>query len=322
MLWEHQNKLINSRTYSLRVMKKILITGSNGLLGQKLIHQLLPHSSDYDIIATSKGDNRVTYQKGYSYYSLDITDFEALNTFLKTHQPNVIINTAALTNVDACETDREVCWKLNVDAVSELVKYAEESNAFVLHLSTDFIFDGKEGPYDEDAKGNPLSYYGKSKLASEKIVNESKARTAIARTALVYGVAEKMSRSNIVLWAINAVKSGKPLNIVNDQYRSPTLAEDLADGCIKICLLEKVGVFNLSGKDFMSVFELVDRLADFFNLAKDQIHSTSSAELGQPANRPPRTGFIIDKAINELGYDPVSFEEGLQIVELQMGAGE
>jgi dTDP-4-dehydrorhamnose reductase len=302
--------------------KKILITGSNGLLGQKLVHQLIPHSDQYTLLASSKGENRISYQKGYEYFSLDITDFEALNKFLVEHKPDIIINSAALTNVDACEDQTELCWKLNVDAVEQLKHYAEKENAFLLHLSTDFIFDGKDGPYDESATPNPLSYYGKSKLASEELLTKSKARYAIARTVLVYGVAEKMSRSNIVLWAINAVRSGKPLKIVNDQFRTPTLAEDLADGCVKICLLEKEGVYHLSGKDYMNVFEMVDRVADYFNLEKSQITEVSSLELGQPANRPPKTGFIIDKAINDLGYDPVSFEEGLQIVELQMESEE
>lgn len=301
--------------------KKILITGSNGLLGQKLVHQLIPHGDQFEIIATSKGENRISYKEGYQYYSLDITDFDSLNAFLDEYKPSVIINSAALTNVDACEDQREMCWKLNVDAVEQLKNYAEKENAFLLHLSTDFIFDGKEGPYDESAKPNPLSYYGKSKLASEELLKNSEARFAIARTVLVYGLAEKMSRSNIVLWAINAVRSGKPLKIVNDQFRTPTLAEDLADGCVKICLLEKEGVYHLSGKDYMNVFELVDRVADYFQLEKSQIEEVTSADLGQPANRPPKTGFIIDKAVRDLGYDPVSFEEGLQIVELQMESG-
>ena len=301
--------------------KKILITGSNGLLGQKLVHQLIPHGDQFEIIATSKGENRISYKEGYEYYSLDITDFDSLNTFLDEYKPSVIINSAALTNVDACEDQREMCWKLNVDAVEQLKNYAEKENAFLLHLSTDFIFDGKDGPYDESAKSNPLSYYGKSKLASEELLKNSEARFAIARTVLVYGLAEKMSRSNIVLWAINAVRSGKPLKIVNDQFRTPTLAEDLADGCVKICLLEKEGLYHLSGKDYMNVFELVDRVADYFKLEKSQIEEVTSADLGQPANRPPKTGFIIDKAVRDLGYDPVSFEEGLQIVELQMESG-
>ncbi|MBO72409.1 MAG: NAD(P)-dependent oxidoreductase, partial [Flavobacteriales bacterium] len=191
-------------------MKKVLITGSNGLLGQKLIYQLIGYP-DYQVFATSRGKNRTLVKKRYEYIPLDITDEQEVQETFEYVQPDVVINAAAMTNVDACEDDKEGCWKLNVEAVQYLVSACEKYNSHLIHVSTDFIFDGKSGPYTEESEPNPLSYYGESKLAAEEIVKKSLCKWSIARTVLVYGVVDNMSRSNIVLWAKGALESGKPL---------------------------------------------------------------------------------------------------------------
>ena len=202
---------------------KILITGSNGLLGQKLI-KLLVGKKEIDLLATSLGENRIASKTGYAYQNLVITNQKEIEEIFNSFQPNVVINTAAMTNVDACESDRENCWKLNVNAVEYLIKCSKNYNTHLIHLSTDFIFDGEDGPYKEDDSPNPLSYYGESKLAAEKLLQNSSIKWSVVRTIIVYGIGEKMSRSNIVLWAKEALEKGNPLTIVNDQYRSPTLA--------------------------------------------------------------------------------------------------
>lgn len=298
-------------------MKKILITGSNGLLGQKLVKQLKNHPN-LELIATSRGENRVSDQSGYTYHSMDITDAADIAQVFEKFQPQVVINTAAMTNVDACESDKEGCWKLNVTAVEYLIAESEKYQSHFIHLSTDFVFDGEDGPYKEDDLPNPVSYYGESKLAAEELVKKAKTNWAIARTIIVYGIVEDMSRSNIVLWAKSALEKKQKLTIVNDQFRSPTLAEDLAIGCILIAEKEAQGIYHLSGKDFMSIVELVRRVASFYNLDDSFIEEISSASLNQAAKRPPKTGFILDKAIKELNYDPRSFEEGMQELELQL----
>ena len=300
-------------------MKTILITGSNGLLGQKLVHKL-KGNPEINLIATSKGPNRISTSTGYVYQELDITKQEEVEAIFKKYKPHVLINTAAMTNVDACESDNEGCWQLNVTAVEYLVKAAEKNATHLIHLSTDFVFDGEHGPYKEDDTPNPLSYYGESKLASEKLVEKATTLWSIVRTIIVYGVAENMSRSNIVLWAKGALEKGEPLTIVNDQFRSPTLAEDLADGCILIAERKAQGVYHLSGKDLMSIDDLVRRVAHFFNLDTAIIQEISSASLNQAAKRPPKTGFTLSKAIKELDYKPHSFEEGLAIVSRQLKA--
>ena len=299
------------------VKRKILVTGSNGLLGQKLVQFLKDHNS-FDLIATSRGESRISDREGYTYASMDISLKEEVEKVLSTYKPNIIIHTAAMTNVDACEEDKENCWLLNVTAVDYLLTEAKKYNTHFIHLSTDFIFDGKEGPYKEDALPNPLSYYGNSKNAAEELVMQSDVKWSIARTVLVYGLVEDMSRSNIVLWAKSALERKQKLTIVNDQFRTPTLAEDLALGCILIAEKEAEGIFHISGKDFMSIIDLVKRVAKFYKLDDSFIEEISSESLNQAAKRPPRTGFVLDKANEELGYQPRSFEEGILFLEEQL----
>ena len=300
--------------------KKFLITGSNGLLGQKLVYRLLKEA-DVEIIATSKGENRLKTQSGYIYQPLDITDEQAVKDVLLKYNADVVINTAAMTNVDACEAEQDACRKMNVDAVEYIIKAMkmQTNNPHFIHLSTDFIFDGNNGPYREtDIPYPPNSVYAKSKYMSEKLVEKSELKWTIIRTMLVYGVVDFMSRSNIVLWAKEALSKGKTINVVDDQFRCPTLSEDLAEGCVLAALQGKEGIFHISGKDFMSIIELVNKVADFWHFDKALIQPSKTATLGQAAERPLKTGFILDKARAELGYEPHSFTEGLAIVDEQL----
>ena len=297
---------------------KILITGSNGLLGQKLVYKLVEDTS-VELIATARGENRLRLQEGYTYMSMDISNDENVQAIVKATQPDCIIHTAAMTNVDACESEQTECRKLNVDAVSYLVKAIENHSpqTHFVHLSTDFIFDGEDGPYDELATPNPVSFYGQSKLDAERVVQSSSISWAIARTIIVYGITDNMSRSNIVLWTKQNLEQHKSINVVTDQFRSPTLAEDLAEGCILIAKQKATGVYNLSGPVTYSILELVTIVADYFQLDKSYIQPVTSQSLNQPAKRPPRTGFIIDKAVRELGYKPHTFVEGIAILMQQ-----
>lgn len=298
---------------------RILITGSNGLLGQKLV-KLFTNKPDIQFLATSTGENRIKSITGFDYVSLDITNKTQVEQVFNQFKPTVVINTAAMTNVDACEDKKEECWNLNVNAVKNLIEASEKHQTHLVHLSTDFIFDGENGPYKEEDKPNPLSYYGQSKYEAEKLVQQAKTKWSIVRTIIVYGVVEDMSRSNIVLWAKQALEKGNPLTIVNDQFRMPTLAEDLAYACWLIAEKSATGIYHICGKDFMSVLELVNRVADFYGYDKSIISPIKSSSLNQAAKRPPKTGFVLDKAIKELEYSPCSFEEGLGIVTEQLSA--
>ena len=303
---------------------KILVTGSNGLLGQKLVYKLR-NQSGINCIATARGENRLIQKDGYTYDEMDITNEKHVKEVLTKHLPDAVIHAAAMTNVDACETEKEACVAMNINAVrymvdglEELQQANKEYKPQLVHLSTDFIFDGTHGPLDENEKPNPLSYYAWSKLEGEKIVQGSKLHWAIARTVLVYGIVDNMSRSNIVLWAKQNLEQGKTINVVDDQFRSPTLAEDLADGCILLVKKKAQGIYNISGKDFLSILELVHQVADYYGLDKSLIKPSKSADIKQPAKRPPITGFIIDKAIKDLGYNPHSFLEGIKLMDEQV----
>ena len=303
---------------------KILITGSNGLLGQKLVYKLR-NQTNVSLIATARGENRLLQKAGYLYDEMDITDEKQVRQVLTKHMPDAIIHAAAMTNVDACETEKELAVAMNTSAVRYMVdglqNLQQKNSGYkpqLVHLSTDFIFDGTHGPVDENEKPNPLSFYAETKLEAEKIVQSSKLHWAIARTVLVYGIVDNMSRSNIVLWAKQNLEQGKKINVVDDQFRSPTLAEDLADGCILLVQKKAQGIYNISGKDFMSILQLVHQVADYYGLDKSLINPSKSADIKQPAKRPPITGFIIDKAIKDLGYNPHSFVEGIKLMDEQV----
>jgi dTDP-4-dehydrorhamnose reductase len=155
-------------------------------------------------------------------------------------------------------------------------------------------------------------------LEAENAITAAGGKWAILRTIIVYGIVSDMSRSNIVLWAKGALEKGEPINVVNDQWRMPTLAEDLADCCLLAVSKNAQGVYNASGKDMMSISELVGKVADYWNLDKSLIKEISAATLNQSAKRPVRTGFILDKTIRDLGYQPRSFQEGLAILDEQL----
>lgn len=297
--------------------KPILITGSNGLLGQKLVK--LFQQQQIPFIASARGKNRLSNLSQENFASLDIQNPKEISDFFEKNEISAVIHTAAMTQVDDCETKKNLCIDLNVNATLYLAEICAKKDIFLVHLSTDFIFDGKEGPYTEEASPNPLSFYGDSKLFSEKVLQHiPHLRYAIARTVLVYGIAEEMSRSNIILWVKKSLSEGKTIQVVNDQWRTPTLAEDLAMGCFLLASHQKIGVFNISGKELLTPYDMAVATADFFGLDKSLIIETDGSKFTQTAKRPPKTGFVLDKAIRELGYQPHTFEQGLAVLKQQM----
>lgn len=296
---------------------KILYTGANGLLGQK-ISAATPQYSNHAFLATARGKNRTKNLGTASYVSMDITDRQGIENVLSEFRPDVIIHGAAMTHVDECEQHKELAYNLNVLGTQNIVDAAKELGAHVVHISTDFIFDGQDGPYNEEGIPNPVSYYGETKLQAEHIV-QTVDSWSILRTVLVIGIAEDLSRSNIVLWAKGALEKAQPIRVVDDQFRTPTLAEDLAQGALLAATQRAQGIFNISGPDFMSIYELVESVAEHFGLSMATVTRVDSSTLNQPAVRPPRTGFNISKAVENLGYRPHSFKEALEIIAQQAG---
>ena len=292
---------------------KILITGSNGLLGQKLVQHLLKAKCTF--LATSKGENRNQDCPQDCYASLDICDENEIDQLFHVFQPTHVIHTAAITNVDHCELNHEECNEVNFVASMKLFKAAQKIKAHFQLLSTDFVFDGQKGNYSEEDAVGPLSVYAASKVDAENgLIQDTYANWSIVRTIIVYGIGNNLSRSNIICWAKDALSKGQEMNIVDDQFRAPTWADDLAWACIQICKLNKTGKFNISGPETLSIYSIVERVAKHFQLSTEKLKKSSSSTLNQPAKRPPHTGFDLTKSRNELGYKPKTIEETLDLI--------
>ena len=291
-------------------MVKVVITGSNGLLGQSIVELLLKEKQNYEVFGLSRGMNR-SGRDDFNYVSIDITQKESLQQLLLELRPDFIIHTAAMTQVDECELQKEACDLLNVEVVQWITESAELIKANVIHISTDFIFDGTKGYYKETDEPNPLSYYGLSKLKSERILQQSNINYTILRTILVFGKVYDMSRSNIVLWVKDMLSQKREITVVHDQYRMPTYVEDLAMAC-KIAMDKRAtGVFHISSNTLLSIFEIALQIAEVFQLDKSYLKPILSVKLNQIANRPKKTGFDLTKTNQELNFYPKSFQEDL-----------
>lgn len=292
---------------------RILITGSNGLLGQKIVVQCLRRKIEF--IATSKGINRNRACPSSVYRELDISNIQEISALFEDFRPTHIIHTAAITNVDYCELNPAECELINIVSVNYLFQEAKKINAHIQLLSTDFVFNGEKGNYIETDATDPLSVYALSKVKAEEILkNDQYKNWSIVRTIIVYGIGDNLSRNNIVCWAKEALVKGEVMKIVDDQFRAPTWADDLAWACLRICEIDQKGIFHISGPEVMSIFRIVERVAKHFNISTENLIKVSSNELSQPAKRPPKTGFDLTKARNILGYKPKTLEETLDLI--------
>jgi dTDP-4-dehydrorhamnose reductase len=297
-------------------MKRILIVGSNGLLGQK-ITTLFSCSKSFEILNTSAENKIFLNGKNYQYKVLDITKRSSVMRLVDEFQPEVIINTAAITNVDLCETERELAWKVNVAGVENLVHAARMVGAKVIHFSTDYVFDGKSGPYIESDRVNPMSYYGRTKLASENVLRTSEIPHTIIRTMILYGLANQV-KDNFALWLANNLGANKQVRVVDDQIGNPTLVDDLAFAVLKIVEFNKNGLYHIAGNDLVSRYEFAVALAKKFKFDKSLIIPIKTAILKQPAPRPMKSGFIILKAETELSIKMSGVDQGLTIFKNQL----
>lgn len=297
-------------------MKRVLITGSNGLLGQKLV-ELLSNSPNYMMLLTSKQGASVFQDERLQYRQLDISQKQQLSAVVEEFEPEIIVNTAAMTNVDQCETEREAAWRANVTGVENLVRSAKLVGARIIQLSTDYIFDGKGGPYNEVDRPNPLSYYGRTKLASENVLQTSGIPAAILRTMVLYGIGFGI-KLNFALWLLKNLSEDKPVRVVDDQIGNPTLADDLAYAILKIIELERTGVYNVAGPDLVSRHDFALALARVFNYNKKRIMAVKTSSMKQQAARPLRSGFITLKAQTDLGVRLSGVEQGLHILKNQL----
>ena len=290
---------------------KILITGANGFLGYYLTEQLL--EKKISVIATGKGECRLpfTHDKNFQYLSMDFTDPFSIHDVFENIKPDVVIHAGAMSKPDECETNQMLAYLVNVEATVQLLINSADVKSFFIYLSTDFVFDGEKGMYREDDIPNPVNYYGRTKLEAEEAVKEYEFDWAIVRTVLVYGK-NHSGHNNILKIVKEKLEKGEEYNVVDDQVRTPTYVEDLAKGIVSIVEKKAAGIFHLSGKDILTPYQMAIKTSEHLQLDNSIIKRVTAASFNQPARRPLKTGFAIDKARKELGYEPLTFDEGLR----------
>jgi dTDP-4-dehydrorhamnose reductase len=295
------------------IKKRILVVGSNGMLGQRTI-SFFAKFQDFEILGCSVEEKPV--KNNYEYCCCDLTKRENVKKIIYDFYPDFIINAAAFTNVDLSEIERETAWKVNVKGVEYLAETARVLDSHLIHISSDYIFDGSNGPYAENAKPNPLGYYGRTKLASENALKISGSVHTILRTNVLFGIAD--SRPDFVRWVINSLKNKKQIRIVTDQFNNPTFIDDLVQAISKVIEFRKDGTYHIGGRDFLSRFEFTERIADFFDLDKSLISAIKTEELNQKARRPLKSGLITLKAETELGFKPHTILESLSMMKKEL----
>lgn len=286
---------------------KILITGSHGLLGQRLVKYAPPGC---DVIATDISEESKCIPAEI-YRPCDLTNRDAVKHLIDTVEPDDIINTAAFTNVDGAEDQRDLCWLVNVIAMENLVQAARRVHAGIYHISTDYIFNGQDGPYKEDDTPNPLGFYGQSKLAAEQVLKGSPLNFTIVRTMVLYGYTEN-NRPDFVGWLIRKLRNGDPIHIVTDQIGNTTLNDDLARALWHLVRTSYHGVIHVAGREIVSRYDFALKIAKIFNLDKSLINPISTADFKQKAPRPLNSGLVVDKALYTLGLELSDVEGGLR----------
>lgn len=291
-------------------MQKIVITGVNGFVGNYLAEALV--EKKYFVIGTGKDSCRLNIpDKNFFYESLDFTNEQAVTSLIEKHKPAVIVHAGAISKPDDCELNKEKAFLVNVKGTQHLLSAASAYKSHFIYLSTDFIFSGNDEVYTETDKGKPVNYYGETKLQAEAEVIQYPYDWTVVRTVLVYGH-PKAGRQNLLTNVANALKNGQPLNIYNDQFRTPTYVEDLVKGIVSIIEKRATGVYHLSGEDLLTPYQMACAVADYLNLNKELINSVTADTFQQPALRPPRTVFDLSKAKKDLDYKATSFNEGLR----------
>ena len=293
-------------------MKKICVTGGNGLLGSKL---LTAACRKYRLVSIDLQESPLFQCDDLEYVQGDITDRDVIISQIVQFHPDCVIHTAAFTNVDGCEKEKDKAWKVNVSGAENVALACRDLKIKMIHISTDYVFDGKNGPYSETDRPNPISFYGKTKLESEKRIRETVEDSVIARTMVLYGYFPGV-RMNFVTWLINKLRSSEKVNIVTDQYGTPTLADDLARALIILFEKEAQGLYNAAGSELINRYDFALRIAEIFDLDSSLIEKATSDHLKQPAPRPLQSGLLVDKICSEMGVHFSSVREGLSLIHI------
>lgn len=288
----------------------ITIVGAGSTTGSALIPMLLEETDETLQLLSSRelAYNDVRIQT----HVVNIRDKNLLKQTVMAAMPHTVINLAAMTNVDKCESDRQTAWDMNVTLVENLARLTRTIDAKLVQISTDYVFDGTKGPYSETSVPNPISYYGKSKLAGENVCMAGNTNAVIVRTNIIYGPPRE--RPDFVRWVLDALESRTPIRVVDDQIGNPTYVDDLAEVIMRLALSKRTGMYHVGGADFVSRYDFAMRIAEFFKLDPSIIARVTTAELAQPARRPLKLGLISLKAETELRMRMRGIESGLSSI--------
>ena len=291
---------------------QILVTGAGGFVGAALLRALGAWRGAGVLATGRRPASDATWVSG-GYTELDVRDADAVERMLLDFAPSVVVHLAAESRVEACEADRQACWALNVGAVETLAAACHRHGARLLLMSSDMVFSGADGPYAEGAKPSPINTYGRSKLAAENALRTSRLRRwAIVRTTLVYGRPAAGRRGNLVSWLVRELRAGRPVRVVADQRRTPTLDADLADGLVRLLRFEKDGVYHLAGREWLSPFDIALRVADAFDLDRSLLTAATTAEVHPDAPRPLLGGLLTLRADTEVGFRATPLGDALR----------
>ena len=288
---------------------KIMILGANGFTGRRILKRL---SSKHQVLACSLHPD-ILPEEGYEFHILDMQNVDATDALLNNFRPDVIINASAMSVVDYCEQHPEEAYALNVTAVKHLAEYSQSNSCRLIHLSTDFVFDGTATEaYTETDTTNPINYYGKTKQWSEEVIEQACTNYAIARIEVVYGKPFNGQHGNIVHLVKTRLQNGQSIRVVSDQFRSPTWVEDIARAIESLLSDKYQGIYHICGGETMSVADIAYRVAKHFGLDTSLIQPVTTEEMNEATPRPLFSPMNTEKALKEFGYQPSRLEEGFK----------
>jgi len=293
---------------------RILVTGSTGVIGSEIESQLT--TSLHEVLLTARAPSHRIISALHHYHSIDLLDHADARKIAKEYKPEAIIHTAALASPDECERNKESAYSLNVEATRNLVEISNELKAHLVFMSTDFVFNGQQGPYLENDQREAVNYYGYTKIEAEDIVIKRAESWSIIRTVLSYGKQKDGARKSFPSMIIENLKKGLQLQLAFDQLRTPTYLPDLVDGLLQLSTEKIQGIFHLAGPDLISVFEFGQMIAERAGLNKELIIPVETQSLNHSAIRPLKTGLISNKARSVFGYKPLSIDEALERMNL------
>jgi len=285
----------------------ILVIGAGSRTASVLVPMLLDETTAHVHLASSA--TIATEHERITAHQLDITRREDLHNLVLRAMPNAVVNLAAYTDVDGCEQDRALAWRMNVTLVEHLARACRTADAHLVHLSTDYVFDGSRGPYAETDTVGPISYYGKSKLAGENALATSGIDWTVVRTNVLYG--SLADKPDFLTWVLQQFDARREVRAVTDQYSNPTFCDDLCETIVEIIQRRRTGIFHTGGTDYVSRYEFVTKVAELFHVPTSLVVPITTAELHQTARRPARGGLITLKTTTSLGVNMTPIEHGL-----------